>query len=68
LGFRINDTFANLAPRISFNLLNVSSEKYQFQLYPGSTLGTMLFALFVQDDYYLTYPSALARIVIDGVQ
>lgn len=68
MGFRINDTFANLAPRVGFNLLNITSDKYQVQLYPGSTLGTMFFALFVYDDYFLTQPSALARLTIDGVE
>ena len=68
LGFRINDTFANLSKRVSLNLINVTSDKYQVNFFPGSTLGTMFFSLFVYDDYFLGSPSPLARLVVDGVQ
>jgi len=65
-GFRFNQSYAQLQPRISIKLVNVSETKYSVQFYPGNTMGQVIFVIFVKDNYYLDRESAVASLFIDG--
>lgn len=67
-GFRVNDTFANLARRISIKIVNVSSTRYTVRFYPGNTHGQFIFLLFLRDDFSLDQDSAVARLYIDDIE
>ena len=44
----------------------MSESKYSVQLYPGNTMGQVIFVIFVKDNYYLDRESAVASLFIDG--
>ena len=65
-GFRFNQSYAQLQPRIGIKLINFSENRYSVQLYPGNTMGQVIFVIFVKDNYYLDRESAVASLFIDG--
>lgn len=68
-GFRFNDTFANLSKRISMKLTNnISETLYTLRLFPGNTMGHIIFTLWVKPDFALNEDSVLARFFIDDIE
>ena len=65
-GFRFNQSYAKLQPRIGIKLINVSETRYSVQFYPGNTMGQVIFVIFIKDNYYLDRESAFASLFIDG--
>jgi hypothetical protein len=65
-GFRFNQSYAKLQPRIGIKLINVSETRYSVQFYQGNTMGQVIFVIFIKDNYYLDRESAFASLFIDG--
>lgn len=65
LGFRINNTFANLSKRLSIIINNATD--YTVNFYPGSTQGQIIFTIFITDDYFMKTESPIAMLYIDNV-
>ena len=65
-GFRYNQSYALLQSRIRIKVINVSESRYSVQLFPGNTMGQVIFVIFVKENYYLERESAVASLFIDG--
>ena len=65
-GFRFNQSYTVLQPRLSIKLFNVSDTKYSVTFYPGNTWGEVVFVIFVKDNFYLDTESAVGSLYIDG--
>ena len=65
LGFRLNDTFANLSNLLSIIINNATN--YTVTFYPGSTQGQIMFTIFIIDDYFMKTESPIAMLYIDNI-